>query len=384
MVHDYLVKGKSQNQIAVSLNEEGIKSSYGRKWTQISVSTILHNAAYKGTFRYTFQGEEYEVPCPILIDPRKWDLVQSRIKENWNKSRNYDKADDPFLLRNLIKCGECGYGLSPEWIRNRSQSWRYYVCHIASMNPSRRKASNVQKTCSLPSIPAEKIEQEVLSDIKKYFKHPKKLVSIYAEQVDSSRKEELENKLKGSKIKLGKFQAKKDEYWTLFDENEIDKQELVKRERSLKDSIEKLKEQIAETERELNLIELREEDLKRISTVAGEMEKLTKKIKEAFEKMSNEQVKGFLREALAGEKLRVRILRHWDVEDDTIPHWKLADKSLLNDRDRKRLKQLNEPVIDTTRPGPKTYAWTVDFGWLFDLEAASRYLKPLVELNNSR
>ena len=384
MIHDYLVKGKSQIQIAVDLNKEGIKSSYGRKWTQISVSVILSNPAYKGTFRYSFQGEEVEVPCPRLIDPKKWDLIQARAQENKNKSKNYNKVDDPFLLRNLIKCGECGYGLAPEWVRSRDQTWRYYQCHIASMNPNRRNASNVKKTCFLPSIPAEKLEQEVLSEIKTYFTHPKKIVSIYAKQTDTSQKAELENKLKGSKIKLGKFQAKKNEYFTLFNEDGIDKEELIKQERSLKDSIEKLKENITETEKELNLIEFREEDLKRLTSTAKEMEKLSKKIQEAFEKMTHEQLKGFLKEALAGEKLRVRILRNWDVQDDTVPHWKLANKSLLTDRDKKRLKQLNEPLIDTTRPGPKTFATTVDFGWMFDLEAASQYLKPLVKLNNSR
>lgn len=392
MVHDYSVAGKSQNQIAVDLNEKGIKSSYGRKWTQISVSTILANPAYKGTFRYTFQGREYEVPCPILIDPKKWDLIQSRIKENRNKSRNYDKSDDPFLFRNLIRCGECGYGMYPQLVKNRGQVWRYYVCHIASMNPNRRKASNVEKTCSLPTIPAEEIEQAVLKEIKGYFLNPKSLIDIYAKQVDSSRKEELENKLKGSKIKLGKFEAKRDEHWDLFNEDEIDKGELVKRERNLKDSIERLKVDIAETEKEINLIQFREDDLKRLSTVATEIEKLRDKTIEAFEKMTNEQLKSFLREGFAGEKLRVRILRHWDVEDHAVSFNPAAQKRLRgknatdDELGEKILKQLNEPLIDTTRLGPKTLAWTVDFGWLFDLEAASQYLKPLVKFksNNRR
>lgn len=371
MVHDYLVKGKSQTQIAVGLNEEGIKSSYGRKWTQISVSTILHNPVYKGTFSYTFQGRGYEIPCPILMDRKRWDLIQLRIKENWNKSRNYDKTDDPFLLRNLLQCDECGYGMFPETVKSRGHHWRYYVCYIANMNPSRRAASNVKTICSLPTIPAEEIEKEVLSEIKRYFIHPQKLIDFWAKRINSKDKEELENKLKSSKIKLGKLQAKLNEYFTLFNEDEIDKKELVKQERILKDSIEKLKVDIVELEKELSLIHSRKEDLKHLSNTAKEMEKLTGKIEKAFSKMSNDQLKGFLSEGLAGQKLRVRILRRRDVDDD-------------EDIRNMSKEQLNKPVIDTTRPGPKTYVWTVDWAWLFDLEAASQYLKPLTELNNRR
>ena len=54
------------------------------------------------TLQQNLQKEGYEVPCPPLIDPKRWDLVQSRIKENWNKSRNYDKANDPFFMLSKI------------------------------------------------------------------------------------------------------------------------------------------------------------------------------------------------------------------------------------------------------------------------------------------
>jgi len=55
------------------------------------------------------------------------------------------------------------------------------------------------------------------------------LVNIWAKRVDSGRKGELEDKLKSSQIKLGKWQAKKKQYWDLFNNDKIDKEELLSR-----------------------------------------------------------------------------------------------------------------------------------------------------------
>ncbi len=41
----------------------------------------------------------------------------ARTKENWHKSRNYNKADDPFSLRGLLRCEECDYSLFPKWVK---------------------------------------------------------------------------------------------------------------------------------------------------------------------------------------------------------------------------------------------------------------------------
>lgn len=71
------------------------------------------------------------------------------------------RANSPFLLSGLLRCGLCGAPMSGTRIKERWDShghhraeWRYYIC-------SRRKVSH-SRECTLPAIKAERIESAVL------------------------------------------------------------------------------------------------------------------------------------------------------------------------------------------------------------------------------
>jgi DNA invertase Pin-like site-specific DNA recombinase len=379
MVSLYLEKGLSQTQIASHLNQRGfLRSQKARKVVQSSVGVILKNPAYLGKYRYRFQSEDYEIDIPPLIDRRKWEAIQRKSRENFSRStrsRNFS-PNDPFVLRDVLKCGECGYGIMAlikkhKRVHKISRN-RYYACYLSQARKAVREALNPREgkrqTCHLPYIPAELLEREVKGLILSHFQFPQNLIRRWKEQTSVLDKGDIEFRLKGAQIKLGKLQTKRDEYWSLFNESEIDRDELKKQEGILRGQIESLKAEIGENEKKLGQIKSREIDLKNLTEAAQGIKAIFPEISKAIAKLTDQQWKELIRTGLEGERLTISIARRADVVDSA--------KGLT-------AKQLNEPLYRRVQ-NQQVVDWKVEGDWHLNLDAIAQYLKPLVNLNNRR
>lgn len=141
--------------------------SKARPWYEGTVSRILHNPAYTGTWtwrktvggKYTTPGSrtaakegQISYSVPPIISEELFNRVQILLKENVRLSpRNMKKH---YLLRGLIKCGLCGHsyvglsGGSPKYQQ------RYYRCgsHVRSM---------YLDPCGNKALRADRIEEVV-------------------------------------------------------------------------------------------------------------------------------------------------------------------------------------------------------------------------------
>lgn len=112
--------GVGTRAIAKGLNDLGIRSSRGTKFSSNTIYTILKNETYKGVRKYG--GEIFS--SPIIVNAELFDKVQANFK-----AKNFitgKKVEHKFPLRGLLRCGKCG-NLYFGYVRNNRKD-KYYIC----------------------------------------------------------------------------------------------------------------------------------------------------------------------------------------------------------------------------------------------------------------
>src|SRR5690606_17806078 len=113
----YLHDGLGIRKIAGKLNEEGIPTRRGGRWSMVTVRDLLRNRAYLGT--YTRFGVKIPGSHPPLVSPEDFRAVQERLQSRQTGGR--ERKVTPFLLSGMVYCARCGnrmIGVS------RRQKWK--------------------------------------------------------------------------------------------------------------------------------------------------------------------------------------------------------------------------------------------------------------------
>ncbi|MGE5597508.1 MAG: recombinase family protein [Hyphomicrobiales bacterium] len=129
----YLNENMGIRKIAGKLNEEGVPTRRGGRWSMVTVRDLLRNRAYLGT--YTRFGVKIPGSHPPLVSPEDFRAVQERLQSRHGAVR--ERTVTPFLLSGLVYCGRCGnrmIGVSrrQKWTtrdgEQKSSNYRYYQC----------------------------------------------------------------------------------------------------------------------------------------------------------------------------------------------------------------------------------------------------------------
>jgi len=99
-------------------------------WTAPRLAYVLHNPAYKGEGRLNSRNGALVRPAPALTDAQTWDTAQTALRRNRTQSRK--NAKRLYLLRLLIRCGNCGMGYTGATWRDpkgRKADWPHYSCN---------------------------------------------------------------------------------------------------------------------------------------------------------------------------------------------------------------------------------------------------------------
>ncbi|OEF97772.1 recombinase family protein [Desulfuribacillus alkaliarsenatis] len=164
----YLEKGLGYFAIAKMLNEEGIPSRFNKEWSLRSVKLMLTNPAYKGTLVWNRvdsskksrkEKDESEWvsldDClPVIINEDKWESVQKRVNGTQIAPR---AKSSPHLLGGLLKCGNCGSGMSIGWSGSKNKRYRVYRC----------SANKNKGTCTSKQYRADDVEKWFKEGLKK-------------------------------------------------------------------------------------------------------------------------------------------------------------------------------------------------------------------------
>ncbi|MFH1485522.1 MAG: recombinase family protein [Chloroflexota bacterium] len=149
--------------VARHLNERGIRTRKGQRWSTVSIRDILRNRSYLGTysrFGIRVPGNHH----PIIKD----DVYRKAQQRLGARHRARGKSSPPFLLSGLLFCGYCGnrmIGVSRHqtWVRRSDGStasahYRYYQC----------SSRTNQSVCHYHTKRSQVLEDMVLSDLMGY------------------------------------------------------------------------------------------------------------------------------------------------------------------------------------------------------------------------
>ncbi len=215
----YLTGHKGQSfgmkAIATHLNERGI-TRRGKKWTKSKVHELLCNRAYIGELYFNKVNAKLRIERPksewvvIKVEPIVSEDVFLRAEKRRHLSSPKITAprlvNSDILLSGLLKCGNCGAGLTTQHGNGNGGRYRYYKCFT--------RASKQNNACDCPNLPMDKFNSLVLQKVADSVVVPERVALIMAEikksekagQLDGSVKlRELQNELNAVNVAINRL-----------------------------------------------------------------------------------------------------------------------------------------------------------------------------------
>lgn len=165
-IFDRFISGANINQIATYIQSIGVKTNRGNLPDRRFVEYILHNPVYCGKIRWCTDGkmaskrdyynENFIISEGVhepIVTQEIFNKAQEKLQDNRKKYRKYQRREQPvdFMLKGLMKCGNCGATLV------HSQAGNSVQCH----NYTSRRGCTISHSISL-----RKADEIVLNALK--------------------------------------------------------------------------------------------------------------------------------------------------------------------------------------------------------------------------
>lgn len=142
-IYDKYEELNSSLQVSKLLNNNNLKTKRGGKWSSKTVSDIIRNPFYKGTYRYNYResarGKKKDESEWIIIEDNHSPIISKEQWERCNKIMNTNAQRNTALFRKnsnihffagMIKCKVCNetYIANSDTIRKDGYRPSYYYC----------------------------------------------------------------------------------------------------------------------------------------------------------------------------------------------------------------------------------------------------------------
>ncbi|WP_256760899.1 recombinase family protein [Cohnella sp. WQ 127256] len=199
----YLNEGLGFYSIARRLNEEGIPSRQRKEWSIRAVKLMLTNPAYKGTLVWNRKDSSkaqrkdkdetewvnVEDCIPVIIKKPIWERVNKRMEQPSLAPR---AQTSPHLMGGMLKCGNCGSGMSIGFSGSLNKRYRVYRC----------SANKNKGTCTSKQYRADRVEEWFKEGLLQLVEDTTGVLTIMAkEAVVKSEWEQLEQKANTAKVR---------------------------------------------------------------------------------------------------------------------------------------------------------------------------------------
>lgn len=128
---------KSATHVMKYLNDNNISTKRGGRWTSKTVTDIIRNPFYKGTYRYNYResarGSKKDEKEWIIIDDNhdaiiskeQWQLCNDIMDKNAERNSSmYRKGVNTHVFSSILKCELCGRGFIANTDQPRKNGWR--------------------------------------------------------------------------------------------------------------------------------------------------------------------------------------------------------------------------------------------------------------------
>lgn len=199
----YLNEGSGFYTIAKSLNEGGIPSRQRKEWSIRAIKLMLTNPAYKGSLVWNRKDSSksqrkdkddservtVEDCLPPIIDKSVWERVQKRMGQVTIAPRS---KTSPHLLGGLLRCGNCGSGMSIGFSGSPNKRYRVYRC----------SANKNKGTCTSKQYRADSVEEWFKQGLLQLISDSSGILTIMAKEAAvKSEREQLEQKVNTAKVR---------------------------------------------------------------------------------------------------------------------------------------------------------------------------------------
>ena len=154
--------GKKLLEITRTLNNEGIASPKGKRWTENVVYKMLCNEAYTGTFVWGRESKHQAEPlrvegaCPVIVTKSRFRRVAKLLKSRSRRVSNPRRMSSSYLLSGLVKCRKCKRSLTGQ--AAKSDKFSYYVCQSV--------LKQGRGTCGTPRLNARRFEGMIIEQVR--------------------------------------------------------------------------------------------------------------------------------------------------------------------------------------------------------------------------
>lgn len=171
----YQKPGETLDGVASELNARGYRTKKGRKWTAPTVRSLLTRELYAGQSSFHSSGVTVPVTAPQLISKEELERVRSLLNER-RLIRDPKKRIRAFLLRSLVRCGECGSQMGPGYADRIGNGYRYYyyTCYASRSHRAFHSGACLQE-CQMAWVRAENLEKVVWSAVVELITEPEKV-----------------------------------------------------------------------------------------------------------------------------------------------------------------------------------------------------------------
>jgi site-specific DNA recombinase len=150
LAFDLYLEKKGLGTVARELNQRGFRTKKGKLFSKESVKTILKNPLYVGMVLY--KGKAYRSEYQGIVEKEKWQGVQNLLGENHKERGRVEKERHQYLLKGLVKCGDCSSFMTPK--SAKSGQYFYYSCTFNNRFG--------KEHCFIRRVSAEELEREWL------------------------------------------------------------------------------------------------------------------------------------------------------------------------------------------------------------------------------
>jgi site-specific DNA recombinase len=167
-------------EIASYFNESAQRLR-GAKWTRTRVHQLLCDTAYCGEYVFNKknmrtnklkpEAERILVSIPALIDKQVFQAVAGKRHARSPAVTSPREVSSPTLLAGLLKCGNCGAGMTTA--TGKGGRYRYYKCNT-------RIGKHIN-TCCTPTLSMEKTDALVLANFAEKILTPDRMAAMLKE-----------------------------------------------------------------------------------------------------------------------------------------------------------------------------------------------------------
>lgn len=176
------VELKSTKKIAQELHEQGYRTKIwktqkgkihgGEVWNTGQIYRLLNNRTYIGKVYH--KGNDYEGEHDAIIDQGLWDKAHAILMHNHANPGDAKRIKMSSALRGVIRCGHCNSAMATSFSnKTKNKRYVYYICT--------KDAKRAISTCPIQRIPANDIEQAVITQLSEVFKKPGIISGIFQE-----------------------------------------------------------------------------------------------------------------------------------------------------------------------------------------------------------